>query len=167
MNIFYYTSYLFLISLILYSLFTSPFSPSVLPPATFDLIRPHFVSVFPPVPFRTIQSSILHVLNLLCVDVRKLLSHPFPLTHFPPFSSSSCSSITIPSFSPISSFSHLYPYNFSYLLRHPVCPICPLCYPVAHPCLHGSEAEWKLNAQSAVTPIDLYSPIYRLYEEVC
>lgn len=111
MTIFHYTSY-FLISLILYSLFTSPFSPSILPPATFNLIGPHFVSVFPP--FRTIQSSILHVLNLLCVDVRKLLSHPFPLTHFPPFSSSSCSSITILSFSLISSFSHLYPYNFSY-----------------------------------------------------
>lgn len=34
------------------------------------------------IPSQNVQSSILRVLNLLCFDVRKLLSHPSPLTHF-------------------------------------------------------------------------------------
>lgn len=45
-------------------------------PPTFSVLY-----VFPSHP-RTSQSSILRVLNLLCFDVRKLLSHPSPLTHF-------------------------------------------------------------------------------------
>lgn len=45
-----------------------------------------FTHVFCPLCFsissQNVQSSILRVLNLLCFDVRKLLSHPSPLTHF-------------------------------------------------------------------------------------
>lgn len=125
------------------------------------------------IPSQNVQSSILRVLNLLCFDVRKLLSHPSPLTHF---------SIVFFSFSPPpplpppiityrALFSTLFFHPFVQSLLHPppARPICPVprSTPVNPPCPRGSEAEWKLNAQSAVTTIDLYSPIYRRCEEVC
>lgn len=134
-----------------------------------------FTHVFCPLCFsissQNVQSSILRVLNLLCFDVRKLLSHPSPLTHFSIVFFFPLllllSSHTVRSSQP-SSFIHSY--NLSSILRllsaRSICPV-PRSTPVNPPCPRGSEAEWKLNAQSAVTTIDLYSPIYRRCEEVC
>lgn len=120
------------------------------------------------IPSQNVQSSILRVLNLLCFDVRKLLSHPSPLTHFSIvfFSLSSSSS---------SSFYHHIPWALLNPLLSSIRTISPppallvlfVLFHVNPPRPRGSEAEWKLNAQSAVTTIDLYSPIYRRCEEVC
>lgn len=95
----------------------------------------------------------------------------FPLTHFSIVFFFPLllllSSHTVRSSQP-SSFIHSY--NLSSILRllsaRSICPV-PRSTPVNPPCPRGSEAEWKLNAQSAVTTIDLYSPIYRRCEEVC